>query len=385
MFFKPSLIFIMVWLPPLLIMYYFPGGLIGSLDFGFIFFLAFVSIFFVFIDIVFGLMFPRKIYSKTSFSFSVRKVDKFLTKLIAVWLFIYFLNILGSGGIPILWVLSGIDKTYADFGLPTLGGLANLLRAFAFTIFVYLYLIGYRKSRSKLWILILLISAFIVETGRGNGLVLALHGFGVWAMLRPVRFRYLPLLLILMLGLFLFLGGIQVLRYPEGLAFLYSHLESQGIDVNGNFIFALLAPTFLYWVGPVLNTQLNFQIADSFTFSPYYSVQGLFPTVIRDLLFESKDYGLLINEANNTTSFLTPLLRDFGVYGTAIAVVVIFMITSWVYHRARAGYFSSFLFWPPIFMSLVLTNFSLFYTSLVVVLFPVMIFIFKRYTRFKYV
>jgi hypothetical protein len=166
---------------------------------------------------------------------------------------------------------------------------------------------------------------------------------------------------------------------------MFSYLEGQGIETQGSVVLALLAPSFLYWVGPIVNTQLNFLGADPFSLNPYFSLQGIVPTVIREYLFQPQDYGLLFNEANNTTSFLTPLMRDFGVYGAGVLVLILFVLTSFVYHRARAGYFFSFLFWPPIFMSLVLSNFSLFYTSLVVVLFPLIIFIFERYAREKYV
>lgn len=382
MYFRPSLIFIIIWAPPLTIMSIFSGGIIESLDNSFLFYILFITSFFVFFDILFGFAYPRKLGAFPKFPISLQRVDNFLFILLVLWLIIYFINIIGSGGVPIIWVISGINKTYVDFGLPTLGGLGNLMRAFALTVFTYLYFIRYRRKRSLFWIVFLLFTAFIVETGRGNGLVLALHGFGVWAIMRPLKLKYLPIMFLVFFLFLLALGSIQVIRYPDGFITLTELIDSQGVDVSGSLILTLLAPTFLYWVVPIVNTQLNFLYIEWFNFSPNYSFAKLIPTIFRNHFNESnRDYGILVNEANNTTSFLLPLFRDFGVFGAALAAIFIIGITSFVYHRARAGYFSSFFFWPPIFMSLVLTNFSLFYTSLVVFLFPVLIFIFKWYIR----
>ena len=383
MFFKPSLFFAIVWLPPLFVMGIFPIGIIEPLRNEFMVFVIFITIVFVFFDIVFGYMYPRKETGFFNCLVSFRKIDKFLRSLLVLWVVVYLINIVGSGGVPIIWVLTGVNKTYADFGLPTLGGLANLMRAFSLTIFFYLYFLGYRRKRSLVWIFILLSSAFIIETGRGNGLVLALHGVGVYVMVRSVKLKSLPILLVGGVLFLLLMGLVQVIRYSDGLSYLFSYLESQGFDVGQNFILALLVPTFLYWVGPVVNTQLNFLVSDSLLFNPYYSIQGFVPTIIREHLFVEKDYGILVNVANNTTSFFTPMLRDFGVYGAAFAVVLILGLTSWVYHRGRSGNLFFFLLWPPFFMSLFLSNFSLFYTSLVVVLFPVIVWLFVVYVRYK--
>ena len=78
-----------------------------------------------------------------------------------------------------------------------------------------------------------------------------------------------------------------------------------------------------------MNMDLNLKDAVDFKFSPYYSVRLLLPTFLRDMLegFRSSEekYGLLVSEAYNTTSFLTPLIKDFGRFGALFCYIYYFV------------------------------------------------------------
>jgi oligosaccharide repeat unit polymerase len=304
------------------------------------------------------------------------KFNRKIILLFKIWIGIYLINIIGSGGIPLYWVFIGDSRTYVDFGLPTLGGLANMLRAFITTscylIYAHSECNNAVKRKFLLIGLFLLFSAFGLETGRGNGVVLLLHPIGLHFLFNKISlkslFRWIFIIAILLLGL----SSIQVLRYGGNIEILEKYAENSGLSqFKGAAL--LLVPAITYIAVPIVNTDLNLINEPLLKFKPYYSLQGFIPTIIRDHIFEKQDYGELVNEANNVSSFYVPLLRDFGILGCVFIVFLIQLITYHFYIKARRGIPIYVLSWPPLFMSLILSFFSLFFTSLVVLLYPFLV------------
>jgi hypothetical protein len=211
-----------------------------------------------------------------------------------------------------------------------------------------------------------------METGRGNGVVLLLHPIAFYLLLN--RFGYFQILGQVLVGLvfILFLGGIQLVRYTDGLEKLKLYAESSGFNDATN-IELLIIPTVMYVATPLINADLNLKSSELIKLDPYYSLQGIVPTVVRDYFFERGDYGELVSEANNASSYYIPFVRDFGVIGAFVMVSVISLIVAYCYARASQGSIYFILSYPPIFMSTVLSFFSLFFTSLVVLLYPMVV------------
>jgi oligosaccharide repeat unit polymerase len=370
----------MVWLVPLCIPYFIEdnpiiapvGGVTVTLVVSSIFVL-FLFYFFFWIAGVRGR--PEDIFAalkKINFFKFSRKVNL----IFMVWAFLYLINIFGSGGFPLLWVLQGDPRTYVDFGLPTLGGLVNMLRAFALTACYILFFhsdLSIAKKRNYLYMgVFLIISAFLLETGRGNGVVLILHPLGLHFLLSNFRIIGLVKWILASLAFLFMLGVVQLLRYADGFEKIMMYAENSGFH-DATIIEALMIPSVMYISVPIINTDLNVQLSDVLKFQPYYSLQGLLPTVIRDAIFERGDYGFLVNEANNVSSYFIPFIRDFGSLGAFFAVAIILFIAAYCYARARQGSLFFILSYPPIFMSVSLSFFSLFFTSLVVVLYPFLV------------
>ena len=74
----------------------------------------------------------------------------YLSRRIKKWFFIWIsvsvVEVLFSGGIPILWLINGSEKTYFDFGLPTIHGLANGLVSALSLISFFIYMNGGGKK-----------------------------------------------------------------------------------------------------------------------------------------------------------------------------------------------------------------------------------------------
>mgnify|MGYP007000037561 CR=1 len=74
-----------------------------------------------------------------------------LSSLIKLFVVLHFLivilSILYSSGFPLYWVITDDPRTYVDYGIPTIFGLGNLLRAYGMVGCLILYLFGSNKQK----------------------------------------------------------------------------------------------------------------------------------------------------------------------------------------------------------------------------------------------
>jgi len=383
MYVNPALLFLLVWIMPLAIPHFIQIGIIQKVTLETQYLVVSnILIFFVLLTTIkVSLGDYKKNFANIIFAkINVVKIERRTLFLFRIWILVYLINIIFSGGLPIYWVMSGDSRTYADFALPTLGGLGNMIRAFVLSVcyVIYFHTESINKSKFLKIGLFLLASAFILETGRGNGVVLLLHAIAFFAFLNRVTWFGVAKVVSSLFVFMLFLGYIQMFRYGAGIESLAAYAENSGFD-NQDTISLLLIPTLLYIVAPVINIDLNIAVSPLLEFEPYYSIQGLLPTILRQEFFSGeKDYGILINEAHNVSSFYIPFIRDFGIIGAFIIVTFIQFIVCYVFVKARRGSLFHFFIWPPIFMSVFLSFFALFFTSLVVLLYPVLVWFFVR-------
>jgi oligosaccharide repeat unit polymerase len=377
---SPQILFTVVWLIPLAMPYFIVDNLIltpvGAKTVILVLSNIIILYLFSFIFWLYGL---RGSYLKANVALQKINFKKFarnIDKIILLWLAVYAINIFGSGGIPLLWIFQGDPRTYSDFGLPTMGGFGNMLRAFLLSSCYIIYFYSNLDIRNKRYYsyigFFLILTAFLFETSRGNGLVLILHPIGLYCLLNDFKVSKIVKLIFISFICILILGGVQVLRYSDGVDNLFKFAENSGF-INPNIIEALLIPALIYSSVPIINLDLNIQTSEFLKFQPYYCLAGFLPTIIRDKIFVKGDYGELINEAHNVSSYFIPFIRDFGVLGTFFAVCIISAIVTYCYARSRAGNLNYMFSYPPIFMSVFLSFFSLYFNSLVVLLYPLVV------------
>lgn len=307
----------------------------------------------------------------------IRSFEKFLNLSLPIWIFLYLIPVIVNGGAPLIWILTEDTRTYTDFGIPSYSGFIYMLRAFLLMISFQVYIYT-RRIKFLLVCFLFLFTAFIVEASRGNGIVLLLHPIGLYLFLNKIPIKKFFKIVIYAVFFGVLFGVLENFRYLNSENY---NIKSRFEDIvgvePGNVLLIYLLPFYLYITTPLQNVNLLASINLQIDFIPYYSTQGLFPTFIRSFIFKPKDYGVLLNEGFNTTSFYTPFIRDFGFLGAFIIVVFIQFVVSFVHIKGRIenGYFYK-LFYPVLFMSLVLSPFSLFFTSLVTVLFPFVVLVY---------
>jgi len=369
---NPSLIFFITWIPALLFLIFnghhgYSLKLSGNISI----FIFMNLLILLILNFIFGF---NSGYSRSAFFqkfnfLKLHQIKRIINLLFFIWFIGFILNIFFSGGFPLLWLLTGDSRNYTDFGIPTFSGLLNMIRCFLSTLLIFLLSKDTKSSCLYLLILTFLIfSVLLLELSRGNAIFLFLHVFTAFILFRKKSiFKFLfSSILIILTGIPLFYL-IKMVRTTEGLETLFS------AEI---ITFGFFEPILNYIFYPLLNLNLYFQDIILFNFEPNYSLSGFVPTFIRQSFFDSGNYGQLVNEAFNTSTFFVPFLIDYGVIFTLIIVSIIYSYCYLVFYYVNNNSVFAVLMYPSLVASLYLSIFSLYFTTLVVILYPSLVLLF---------
>jgi oligosaccharide repeat unit polymerase len=307
------------------------------------------------------------------------KSRKFINWLLIFWISGSLIDITYSGGLPIIWSLTGSSKDYTEFGVPSFHGIVNAAYLFLVTAFFLDHLLT-KNSRSKK-IFIALLFWPILMLGRGILLGAMVQCLGAYLVLRKVSLETLFKILLFALTFTLLFGFIGNIRSGGNvLAYL--------IPPNGVLDFL---PEGFLWVYIYITTGLN-NIFFSYptiepTGIPFYSILNLVPSAVKKALgnFELNESLIQLVDTNlNTSTFLAGYVSDFGFLGGIIATTVLIASALLLYNSARKGKTGSLIGYSVIFQCLI---FSPFYDMLLLLptIFQMVItLIFNTYTRTDY-
>lgn len=335
------------------------GAFCFILGYGYVFFLNF-----------------RKRVRKSILVFNERKLWGITKKTLFVWIIFNIIQVIYSGGIPILWYILGTGKGYFDFGIHGINGLMNSV---LYILCINLYLL-YKETNIKRYKYILITlclwPAFLVT--RQVIIVLLLELFFLVISMHTISIK---VIIKTVIGIFLaiYLFGIAGDFRSGGEAF------KQLAQPNGDWAYEI--PSGVLWVymymsTPIANIQNIFE-----TISPsegfQHSLSMLLPSPIRSLIYPSgldDDNAMkgLITEAFNVSTFLNEFYLDYGTVYVYIALFIIGTFSKWVYDKVRyeLNYFSllyymilsqiltlsifynHFLYLPVVFQFIVVSFFS---------------------------
>lgn len=309
---------------------------------------------------------------------SVAFLGRFAGILIVLWAAIEIASILYSGGLPLVWSLTGDPRGYQYFGIPTITGLGNTLRSFAGMICIFLLLKTGRRVYFVVWAALL--ATIAAEITRSGVFVYIVESLAVFLVLRPLRLRALLILIggaLVMATLFVVLGQLR------GIVMSAERFE-------GTAAYFGETPAALFWlwaylVTPLANVNLAAIMDSAPVHFPYWTLQPLVPGMVRSLFFVPGATPItLVEESLTATSAYGPLVGDFGFLGAAILIAAFQVFAAYSYLRARyfQDLFHVFLY-PALFMSIVLSIFSLFLLSLGTLAFPLICYWLRRYLNRK--
>jgi hypothetical protein len=302
----------------------------------------------------------------------------FLVRVFGIWALGFAATIFYSEGIPIYWKLVGDGRNYLDFGMPTVSGLMNMLRCFCIASGMMLYLTGRAKPRDYAITGICFASA-LAEISRGSVTSALLHGAAMVVLLRPVR----PMQIVKWgLGLWAALQTFEWVGNTRTEGYDANFAEVLGGTFQDNGFLSQFVWSFIYITSPFNN--LAFAVGQNLnpTMVPYYTLQPLIPTFIRNQLFQASEYPIeLLNEAFNATTFYSPLVADFGVSWSLAIFAVMTLIISFMYNSAKRGSLFGIMVYPPIFVSVTLSFFYSYFFALPILAYPIVVWAFLRFRR----
>jgi len=314
--------------------------------------------------------FPLSLYYQTDQATALEDNKHLLEKLLSlifvllvIWGAGTLLNILASGGVPIYWLLSGqLEKDYRHFGIPTFSGLLMALYMFSVTG-LFLYYLLMRNSKI-LFLLLVLLAWNVVIMNRGAVTWILLQMLGMYLLVKRMTImNSIGLICSLILFVLLF-GWIGDWRLGRSFSEEFSHLQAEPLFQY--------VPSGFFWVYNYVTSGLN-NINASIVqleplYEPYFSIINIFPTILRDYLYEPGRYPLmLVSEAYNIATFYAGFLADFGIMGAIGAVALLQLIVTWIYIIARSGKPWAMISYAVLFQALTLSIFADTFTSLVTI------------------
>lgn len=377
---RPDILFCLVWLSTTLLAYadLYYMGFDSSVAISSLIIFNIISFFvaYVLVNKIFG---HEKYMSSSSIDDSnLLKLTKISYLLSIFWLLLFFFIIYKSQGLPILWAINHIDKTYIDYGVSTLSGFANTLRVLIFCMFILIYIKN--KNKIVLSLAVLIFISSLAELARANTIYLVLCGLAVILLNIKVKlskrlFLYLGIVIALFVVLF---GIVEKIRSPEGSG---GEKILQYESVLNKLPYGVTA-VYLYVTTPVSNLYFAESHGIQSLHYPYHSLQALVPTIVRDKLFTTQEYPIKLRRAShNATTFYSPFIADFGILIAGILVFVIQLIVSFVHIRAKLGSWYYQLIYAPLFTSVALSFFYNYFISLSVLIFPLFVYLVKRMTN----
>lgn len=300
--------------------------------------------------------------------FDVKRLINFQKKLTYLWLLIFVAEVIYSGGLPILWS----NKGYESFGIPTIHGFSNMLRGLIISNISLCLLFKFKIPKHLLlYAFFILMSALVLEQSRGAFILTLCFGFGPLILFMNVGFKNISKIILAMMVVIPLFSVFQFLRYAESPLEeikMIADLASSNEEAYRYF----LEPILNYIASPVLNAGLNIDAAELFSFSPSITVSSLIPSFIAGEIFapHSDDvYGLLIDDAFNTTTFITPFINDYGLIGGLMIISFFLFFSAYVYAKAISGSPKHIVAFSAISASLILSIFTSYITTLVIVIY----------------
>ena len=259
---------------------------------------------------------------------SIYFTDKFIKNSFYIIIFMLIVETVYSKGFPLFWSLLKSNKTYFDFGIPTLHGILMSYIIFFGTVLYYSIRKNFNKKYLIYFLIIICIPFLLVSRQLIITLIVQLfllHNFTV-KRLNIAKLIPVAVLVILIFGI--------VGNFRTGLDNFVRVAALKNEDIP--YIFS-----GVYWVYIYLTMTIS-NLNNLFGFSSFALGYGsnmldfLLPTVITNYLYNTDSFNKLyfLTDINFTVSGYMPNpYMDFGIYGLVIYTTILGMLGCIIYHR----------------------------------------------------
>lgn len=249
------------------------------------------------------------------------------------WVIISIVETIAAGGLPIVWLLTGDSRTYADFGLPTLHGFANAMWLYlSFAQFAQV-VDGKRRIRDML-VLALLICWPILVVSRALFTIWILQiSFYLLITNRKKLTKIILPALLIAIAFFYAFGVVGDARSPE-----FSIASALGFDQADPTAMVFLW-AYAYIVSPLANLGLGWStVLPSYPLFPKNTLSELLPSIVKSILGFEKTfdgYAVITHGAFNVGTAFLGAYYDWGCAGIILMAFLIGLVGHLVWRSAR--------------------------------------------------
>ena len=278
-----------------------------------------------------------------------------------IWMIITIIEIIYSKGFPLIWLLTGSEKTYFDFGIPSIHGLANGLISGLSLISFFIFLKTGRNS--YLYLSLLIIPWGVIAVTRQIIIVNLTQFVVVYFAFRPPRIASIFFFIVITSLFLIAFGWLGDIRTGAD-KFISLAMPSEKYP---DFLPTGTLWVYIYAVTPLMNLLNTFGASSGYK-SWFFgnTISPLFPSILRSIIFDTSkiEKGDVITEAFNvSTAFVDPFV-DNGYFGLLLFLLLISIIT---HHYWRKTSIKGVLYYTIIAQCLILTIFYNHFFSLPVI------------------
>jgi oligosaccharide repeat unit polymerase len=280
-----------------------------------------------------------------------RKIKKYIKYLLLIYILIAILDVFYSRGVPIIWALTGSSRSYVDFGVPTLHGIANSIVFFLASLLTLLTIL---KVKNYKGILFALIVYQVLILSRGTIIVMTVQMLAVFLFISRMGFLKNIGIVVFLLVFVVAFGMLGDLR--QGANPYYGLLTDEWKELFNSLPSGFLW-AYIYVSSGLNNLNFNVGIIEP-SYIPVYTFAKLVPSIIYNFFSIEKvvDTFTFVNAGLNVSTIYSAFYSDFGIL-SFLLVMVIQLVASNKYNLARKGNIYSLLSYVVAYQAIFLSFF----------------------------
>ena len=278
-----------------------------------------------------------------------------IKKILIFWIVSEIIEILVSGGIPIIWMLLKNGKTYFDFGIASVHGFMNALGLVIIMLCYYLYLKQKEKGikDKKLIAIVALMLTFYLCLITRQVIISAIIQLIVIKLYFRKKIPWKKLLIFSAIGLILF-GLVGNIRTGYD-AFMKVAMMKNNVPpfLSGfNWVYMYLTMTVANVNNAVINNINNFGFL--------VVLKAYLPTILVNILYSGVSMNVpqtIVTNAFNVSGFFIDFYVSSGVFGVVLISFIYGFLSSVIFKKVEKNRNEKNILYYAVIIQIILLSF----------------------------